>query len=233
MTQINTKRIRIVYAFAVIVLHCFGDFSQNVSAFAFTFVKTTTTITGRTRKGLITSGSALNVHIERKLEELGIELPSPPPPRANYNIVCYAPGLNHEKEMMYVSGHLPILNDGTLLTGPVGIGPDDKKESSPENGKTIEEGQLAARHAVLNLVSTMKDQLGDLDRVVQVVKVFGIVNSKTDFKHQHLVMDGCSDTFMEIFGKPVGYHARSAIGVNTLPLDITVEVEAIVQIKPE
>lgn len=174
-----------------------------------------------------------NVHIERKLEELGIELPSPPPPRANYNIVCYAPGLNYEKEMMYVSGHLPILNDGTLLTGPVGIGPDDKKESSPENGKTIEEGQLAARHAVLNLVSTMKDQLGDLDRVVQVVKVFGIVNSKTDFKHQHLVMDGCSDTFMEIFGKPVGYHARSAIGVNTLPLDITVEVEAIVQIKPE
>lgn len=65
------------------------------------------------------------------------------------------------------------------------------------------------------------------------VKVFGIVNSHTNFKHQHLVMDGCSDLIMEIFGKPVGYHARSAIGVNTLPLDAAVEVEAIVKIKPE
>ncbi len=65
------------------------------------------------------------------------------------------------------------------------------------------------------------------------LKVFGIVNSTTDFKHQHLVMDGCSDVIMEVFGKPVGYHARSAIGTSTLPLDMVVEVEAIVQIKPE
>ena len=65
------------------------------------------------------------------------------------------------------------------------------------------------------------------------LQVFGIVNSTTDFKHQHLVMDGCSDVLMEIFGKPVGYHARSAIGTSTLPLDMVVEVEAIVQIKPE
>lgn len=63
--------------------------------------------------------------------------------------------------------------------------------------------------------------------------MFGIVNSTTDFKHQHLVMDGCSDVLMEIFGKPVGYHARSAIGTSTLPLDMIVEVEAIVQIKDE
>lgn len=62
-------------------------------------------------------------------------------------------------------------------------------------------------------------------------KVFGIVNSTTDFKHQHLVMDGCSDVLMEIFGKPAGYHARSAIGTSTLPLDMVVEVEAIVKIK--
>jgi len=62
-------------------------------------------------------------------------------------------------------------------------------------------------------------------------KVFGIVNSTVDFKSQHLVMDGCSDAIMEVFGKPVGYHARSAIGTNTLPLDASVEVEAIIQIK--
>ena len=72
-----------------------------------------------------------------------------------------------------------------------------------------------------------------LDRVEQIVKVFGIVNSTTCFKEQHLVMDGCSDVLMEVFDKPVGYHARSAIGTSTLPLDMVVEVEAIVQIKPE
>ena len=64
-------------------------------------------------------------------------------------------------------------------------------------------------------------------------QVFGIVNSSTDFKFHHKIMDGCSDVIMEIFDKPVGYHARSAIGTNTLPLDTLVEVEAIVQIKPE
>lgn len=63
-------------------------------------------------------------------------------------------------------------------------------------------------------------------------QVFGIVQSKSDFKEQHLVLDGCSDLMMEIFGKPVGYHARSAIGTNTLPLDVSVEVEAVVEIKP-
>lgn len=62
--------------------------------------------------------------------------------------------------------------------------------------------------------------------------MFGIVQSKQDFKEQHLVMDGCSDLMMEIFGKPVGYHARSAIGTNTLPLDVSVEVEAVVEVKP-
>jgi enamine deaminase RidA (YjgF/YER057c/UK114 family) len=157
------------------------------------------------------------VHIEKRLEDLGIELPPAPTPKANYNIVCHASG-----NMMYISGHLPLKSDGTLLTGRIG----------PESdGETIEHGYEAARHAGLNLIATMKEQLGDLDRVQQVVKVFGIVNSTTDFKSQHLVMDGCSDVLMEVFDKPVGYHARSAIGTSTLPLDMSVEVEAIVQIK--
>ena len=72
-----------------------------------------------------------------------------------------------------------------------------------------------------------------ISKQIHTQKVFGIVNSHTDFKHQHLVMDGCSDVIMEVFDKPIGYHARSAIGVNTLPLDASVEVEAIVKIKPE
>eukprot|EP00536_Pseudo-nitzschia_multiseries_P002670 jgi/Psemu1/283885/fgenesh1_pg.36_\ len=91
----------------------------------------------------------------------------------------------------------------------------------------------AARYAALNIVSTLKDRLdGDLDRIEKIQKVFGIVQSSEEFKHQHLVMDGASDLFMEVFGDKVGYHARSAIGTSTLPLDITVEVECIVKLKP-
>lgn len=65
-----------------------------------------------------------------------------------------------------------------------------------------------------------------------LAQIFGIVQSTNDFKEQHKVMDGCSDLMMEVFGKSVGYHARSAIGTSTLPLDISVEVEAVVQLKP-
>jgi enamine deaminase RidA (YjgF/YER057c/UK114 family) len=101
-----------------------------------------------------------------------------------------------------------------------------------ENGRDKAYGYEAARNAGLNIISTLKEHLGDLDRVEQIVKVFGIVQSTNDFNEQHLVMDGCSDVIMEVFGK-VGYHARSAIGTSILPVDISVEVEAIVQIKPE
>jgi enamine deaminase RidA (YjgF/YER057c/UK114 family) len=158
------------------------------------------------------------VHVEARLTELGIVLPRPAGARANYNVVCHASG-----DMLYVSGHLPFQLDGTLLTGKIG-----------EAGRDVEYGYQAARWAGLNIISTLQHKLdGDLDRVVQVVKVFGIVQSTTDFKSQHLVMDGCSDVMMEVFGTKVGYHARSAIGTSTLPLDISVEVEAVVQIRPE
>ena len=97
------------------------------------------------------------VHVEKRIEELDITLPPPASPKANYNIVCHSSG-----NMLYVSGHLPIKADGTLLTGVVG----------PESGgHDIEKGYEAARHCGLNIVSTLKDQLGDLDRVEQVVKV--------------------------------------------------------------
>ena len=141
-------------------------------------------------------GARRFVHIEKKLKELGIELPSPPQPKANYNIVCHA---GSDGNTLYVSGHLPVRVDGSLMTGRIGPGHND-----------IPHGYQAARWAGLNIISTLKEQLGDLDRVKQVIKVFGIVQSTDDFKEQHLVMDGCSDIMMEVFGKPVGYHARSA-----------------------
>lgn len=95
------------------------------------------------------------VHIEKRLEELGIELPPPSSPRANYNIICHASG-----NMMYVSGHLPFKPDGSLMTGRLG-----------EDGRDKDYGYEAARCAGLNILSTLKEQLGDLDRVEQVVKV--------------------------------------------------------------
>ena len=102
--------------------------------------------------------SARSVHVERRIEELGITLPTPSSPKANYNIICHASG-----NMLYVSGHLPIKVDGTLLTGRVG--------PETEGGRTIAEGYEAARHCGLNIISTLKSQLGDLDRVEQIVKV--------------------------------------------------------------
>jgi enamine deaminase RidA (YjgF/YER057c/UK114 family) len=97
------------------------------------------------------------IHIEKRMEELGIVLPPAPAPKANYNIVCYANG-----NMLYVSGHLPIKLDGTLIVGR--IGPNT-------GGEPISHGYEAARYAGLNILSTLKGQLGDLDRVEQIVKV--------------------------------------------------------------
>ena len=102
-------------------------------------------------------GAAAWIHIEKKLNDLGITLPAAPKPKANYNIVCHATG-----NMLYISGHLPVLDDGSVITGRIGPQSD---------GKTIDHGYKAARQAGLNIVSTLKEQLGDLDRVKQVVKV--------------------------------------------------------------
>jgi len=101
-----------------------------------------------------------------RIKDLGLTLPPPSPPRANYAICTYAPGPTHDKEMMYLSGHLPLMNDGTLLTGFVG--PDS-------GGKSITDGKAAARQAALSIVSTLQNELGDLSRVAQVVKVISII----------------------------------------------------------
>ena len=111
--------------------------------------------------------------------------------------------------------------DGGLHTGKVGNG-----------GKTVEEGYQAARQVALNLMATLQKELdGDLDKVDQIVKLFGIVQSQDDFYEQHKVINGCSDLFVQVFGSEKGFHSRSAIGTNALPLNISVEIEAIVRIK--
>lgn len=155
-----------------------------------------------------------HIHIEKRLQELNIDLPAAPTPKANYSLACQS------GNTLYISGHLPIKSDGNLITGRIGEGSND-----------VPFGYEAAKWAALNIVATLKKELVDLDRVEKIVKMFGIVQSTNDFKEQHLVMNGCSDTIMEIFDKDVGYHARSAIGTSALPFNMPIEIEAIVQIK--
>jgi enamine deaminase RidA (YjgF/YER057c/UK114 family) len=164
------------------------------------------------------------IHVENRMKELGITLPKPAGPRANYDLISY----DDETRVMHVSGHLPFtVEDGKLMTGKI---------TGVDEGSDVDYGYKAARCAALNIVSTLSDRLGklghDLDQIEKIIKVFGIVQSHNDFKHQHLIMDGASDVIMEIFGDKVGYHSRSAIGTNTLPLDVTVEIECIIKLKP-
>ena len=155
------------------------------------------------------------------LEQLGITLPPAPKPAANY-LPCQRVG-----NILYLSGHLPLRNDGSLVTGVISAGStDDERQAN------IDHGYQAARQVGLNLIATLKQELdGDLDRVEQIVKLFGIVQSSGDFHSQHLVVNGCSDLMCQVFGKERGLHARSAIGTNALPLDISVEIEAIVRVR--
>lgn len=96
---------------------------------------------------------------------------------------------------------------------------------------SVDEGYAAARLCGLGMLSSIQNRIGDLDNVIKINKVFGIVNSTPDFEEQHLVLNGASDLIMEVFEKKRGYHARSAIGTNTLPLGVSVEVECILEIK--
>ena len=119
---------------------------------------------------------------------------------------------------MYIAGQGPITTDGGLITGKVG------------SELTVEEGYHAARQTALELVAHTKVALdGDLDRVKQWVKLFAMVNCGPDFIQQPQVINGASDVLVEIFGE-AGRHARSAVGMNSLPMQISVEIEAVVEI---
>ncbi len=155
--------------------------------------------------------------INARLTKLGLVLPPAGSPKANYQL------LHRDGDLLYLSGHLPMKADGSLVTGTCG------------GDLTTEQGYEAAQHCALNLLSTlnsyMESQGSDLSKVAKVIKLFGIVRSHSDFTEQHLVMNGASDVIGEVLGKDIGgSHARSAIGTNTLPLGIAVEVEMIAKI---
>merc|ERR1719491_795729 len=172
--------------------------------------------------------------IQKCLDLLGIELPPPGGPKANYLPV------QRDGDLLYLSGHLPIKLDGSLILGA--CAPSHVLKERSEKYISTEKGYEAAKHCALNLVSTVSAYLAEnvsstdgkpanLSNIVKIIKIFGIVRSHDDFLEHHLVMNGASDVLGQVLGKEVGgCHARSAIGTNTLPLGIAVEVEMICKI---
>ena len=167
--------------------------------------------------------------IKANLKKLGLELPPPGGPKANY---C---PLHRDGDLLYLSGHLPIKADGSMI---VGVCAPANIIGSDSDGKFIgtDQGYEAARWCALNLLSTVNAYLSedsatsaDLSNV-RVMKLFGIVRSHDDFLEQHLVMNGASDLMKDVLGDAGACHARSAIGTNSLPLGIAVEVEMICKI---
>ena len=149
---------------------------------------------------------------ETRLQELGISLPKLPSSVGNF-----APFVLHD-DLLFLSGQGPLLKDGTLAKGKVGA------------EVSIEQAYEHARQTGLVLISSMLEALGSLDRIERIVKVLGMVNATPDFQEHPKVINGCSDLFVEIFGNR-GRHARSAVGMGSLPGGITVEIEAIVAVR--
>lgn len=149
---------------------------------------------------------------EQKLQSLGIVLPAPTNPVANY--VKFV----HTGNLIFLSGHGPANADGKYTTGKLG------KELS------IEEGYNAAKLTGINLLSTLKTAVGDLSKVKRIVKVLGMVNSTEQFTDQPKVINGFSDLMVAIFGDK-GKHARSAVGMASLPMNMVVEIEMIVEVE--
>lgn len=152
--------------------------------------------------------------VEERIKELGLSLPVSSPPGALY-VPVKAIG-----NVLFVSGQVPIKDGKPIYTGKVG------KERS------IEYAQEAARMCIMNLLAAVKDKYNDLDVIKDIVKIQAFVNSETGFDQQHIVVNAASQLLYEILGE-AGRHARTAVGTNQLPMDVTVEIEAIIELKKD
>ena len=149
--------------------------------------------------------------IEKKLKNLGLELPPPPSAGGIYHPVVIS------GSHLYVSGQVPFSNTGDLIKGKVG------------SDLTLEEGQLAARQVGLVMLSTIRDQIGDLGKLKRLIKTFGMVNCLPGFEKHPQVINGFSQLMADLLGEENGKGARSAVGM-TLPLNVAVEVECIFEL---
>lgn len=149
---------------------------------------------------------------DAKIAELNLELPPAPKPAGVYKPIVEV------GNMVYVSGHGPLLPDKTLMAGKVGSEVDQ------------DYAYKAARQTGLAILATLKAHLGSLDRVKRTIKVLGMVNAAPDFQNHPAVINGCSELFRDVFGED-GVGARSAVGMGSLPGNITTEVEVIFEIE--
>jgi enamine deaminase RidA (YjgF/YER057c/UK114 family) len=148
---------------------------------------------------------------EERLRELSLTLPAPPPPIGTYV------GAVHTGNLLFLSGKGPDLQGGRQWRGKLGA------------ELSTEEGYQAARDTMLNLLAVLRAEIGELSRVRRIVKLLGMVNSTPDFTEQPKVINGASDLLVDLFGD-IGRHARSAVGMASLPNGIPVEIEMIVEI---
>ncbi len=149
---------------------------------------------------------------DQRFEQLGLSLPPAPSPLGVYK-PCLVDG-----KYLYVSGHGPVRDDKTLIIGRVG------KEL------TMEEGKLAARQVGLTILSTIKNNLGSFEKIKRVLKVFGMVNCTPEFEKHPYIINGCSELFASVWGAENGIGVRSAVGMGSLPDNISVEVEALFEL---
>lgn len=149
---------------------------------------------------------------EHVLKQSGIILPPSPEPKGVYKPVVI------DGKHLYLSGHGPLCTDNSLITGRVGA------------ALTQEEGKAAARQVGLAILSTIRAQLGSLDKVKRVIKLLGMVNCVPEFTAHPYIINGCSELFAEIWGPDLGLGVRSAIGVGSLPDNIPVEIEVMFEL---
>ena len=150
--------------------------------------------------------------IEETLKELGFVLPTLPTSKGIYKR-CLVDG-NH----LYVSGHISVNADGSSITGKLGKDLDE------------EQGRLAARQCGLAILSSIKDHFGNLDKVKRVIKLLGMVNATPDYEKHPVVINGCSELFVALWGEDHGKGVRSAVGVGSLPGNVAVEIEAMFEL---
>ena len=151
--------------------------------------------------------------IEEKLAQLGLTLPLIPPSKGIYKS-CLSVG-----NLLYLSGHVSVNTDGSYITGKLGRDLDETQ------------GQIAARQCGLAMLVSIKNHLGDLDRIKRVVKLLGMVNATPDYEKHPVVINGCSELFVQLWGDDHGKGVRSAVGMGSLPANVAVEIEAIFELK--
>lgn len=154
----------------------------------------------------------MSSNIEKTLESLNLSLPTLPGSKGIYKS-CLTIG-----NLVYVSGHVSINTDGSYITGKLGDNVDEAQ------------GKIAARQCGLAMLVSLKNHLGDLDKIKRVVKILGMVNAAPDYEKHPIVINGCSEFFAQLWGNDNGLGVRSAVGMGSLPNNVAVEIEGIFEI---